>query len=128
MAHWAEVDENGLVLRVTVGSNDELDEGYQWIIDNLGGVWIKTSYNTRGNVHYGANGEPDDGEPLHKNYAGIGYKFDGVGFIPPQPFPSWTLDLDTYLWQPPVPMPESNGTFYKWDEDTLEWVETIAGD
>ena len=48
MAHWAEIDENSVVLRVTVGSNEAPDEGYQWLIDNLGGTWIKTSYN--GNI------------------------------------------------------------------------------
>jgi hypothetical protein len=45
MAHWAEIDENSIVLRVTVGNNDEPDEGYQWLIDNLGGTWIQCSYN-----------------------------------------------------------------------------------
>ena len=50
MAHWAEIDENNIVLRVTVGSNDDPDEGYQWLIDNLGGTWIKTSYNAATNV------------------------------------------------------------------------------
>lgn len=46
MAHWAELDENNVVLRVTVGDNDFPDEGYQWLIDNLGGTWVKTSYNS----------------------------------------------------------------------------------
>ena len=45
MSHWAEIDENNIVLRVTVGDNNEPDEGYQWLLDNLGGRWIKTSYN-----------------------------------------------------------------------------------
>ena len=47
MAHWAEIDKKNIVVRVTVGSNDEPDEGYQWLIDNLGGTWIKTSYNAK---------------------------------------------------------------------------------
>lgn len=128
MAHWAELDENNIVIRVLIGSNDELDEGYQWLIDNFGGTWVKTSYNTRGNVHYDSDGKPDGGEPLHKNYAGIGYKFDNVGFIPPQPFPSWILDLETYLWQPPTPRPEENDKYYEWNENNLEWVEIIVGD
>jgi hypothetical protein len=45
MAHWAEIDDNNIVVRVTVGSNDEPDEGYQWLIDNLGGTWVQCSYN-----------------------------------------------------------------------------------
>ena len=63
MAHWAEIDEDNIVIRVIVGNNDHPDEGYQWILDNLGGTWLKTSYNTRGNVHI--NGE----EPLRKKFA-----------------------------------------------------------
>ena len=50
MSHWAEIDKNNIVLRVTVGDNNDPagDEGYQWLIDNVGGTWIKTSYN--GNI------------------------------------------------------------------------------
>ena len=87
MAHWAEIDENNVVTRVLVGSNDEPDEGYQWLVDNLGGTWAKTSYN--GNTR--------------KNYAGIGFTYDEVrdAFIPPQPSPDWVLDEDTCLWVDP---------------------------
>ena len=45
MSHWAELDKNNKVIRVTVGNNSDPDEGYQWLIDNLGGTWIQTSYN-----------------------------------------------------------------------------------
>jgi len=96
MAHWAEIDENSIVLRVLVGSNDEPDEGYQWLIDNLGGTWIKTSYNTFGGVH--AFG----GEPLRKNYAGAGMIYDPIrdAFIPPKPEEegNWVLDENTCQW------------------------------
>ena len=95
MAHWAEIDKNNIVLRVTVGSNDEPDEGYQWLIDNLGGTWIKTSYNTIAGVH--ALG----GTPLRKNYAGIGYRYNEEldAFIPPKPeIGNWELNEDTCLW------------------------------
>ena len=98
MAHWAEIDENNIVLRVTVGSNDEPDEGYQWLIDNLGGTWVKTSYNTNGGVH--ALG----GTPLRKNYAGIGYTYDSTrdAFIAPKPViedKEFVLNEDTCLWE-----------------------------
>lgn len=85
MAHWAEIDENNIVLRVTVGNNNSPDEGYQWLIDNLGGTWIKTSYN--GNIR--------------KNYAGIGYTYDEVrdAFIPPKPEGNWILNEDTCNWE-----------------------------
>lgn len=102
MAHWAKV-ENGIVTQVTVGSNEDHDEGYQWLIDNLGGTWIKTSYNTYGGVH--ATG----GAPLRKNYAGIGFTYDSTrdAFIAPKPEEytddkgvthTFTLDEDTCLW------------------------------
>lgn len=107
MAHWAELNENNVVLRVLVGDNNDPngDEGYQWLIDNLGGRWIKTSYNNR----------------IRKQYAGIGFIYDPDAdvFIAPQPFPSWTLDAN-YDWQPPKPMP--NKGLWRWDEDAQEWV------
>jgi hypothetical protein len=109
MSHWAEIDETKKVIRVVVGPNDEPDEGYQWLIDNLGGNWIKTSYNTYGGVHILG------GTPFRKNYAGIGFSYDSTrdAFIPPMPpttIPdpeneggtkevSWTLNEDTCNWE-----------------------------
>jgi hypothetical protein len=98
MAHWAELDENNYVIRITVGDNNDPngDEGYQWIIDNLGGRWIKTSYNTIGGVH------TDGGTPLRKNYAGVGYTYDPIrdAFIPPKPEEGdWILNEETCLWE-----------------------------
>jgi hypothetical protein len=101
MAHWAEVNEKNVVVRVTIGSNDELDEGYQWLIDNLGGRWIQTSYNTIGGEHLLG------GKPLRKNYAGIGYVYDPIrdAFIPPKPENidgiEFILNEDTCLWELP---------------------------
>jgi hypothetical protein len=116
MSHWAEIDNTNTVLRVLVGDNNDPagDEGYQWLIDNLGGTWVQTSYNTHGGVH------TQGGTPLHKNYAGIGYTFDGTGFAAPQPYASWVLDEETYLWQSPVAMPE-DGNLYTWNEETTSW-------
>lgn len=120
MAHWAELDENNIVVRVTVGDNNEPDEGYQWLIDNLGGTWKKTSYNTVAGVH--ANG----GTPFRKNYAGIGMHYDEGrdAFIAPKPFESWSFDEDTCQWKAPTPMP-TDDKLYTWDEDTLSWIEII---
>ena len=120
MAHWAEVDADGKVLRVTVGSNSTPDEGHQWLIDNLGGTWIKTSYNTRGGIHYGSDGQPDGEPQLNYNYAGPGLFWDGIGFYAPQPYPSWTLDKTTYLWVAPISMP-TDGDRYEWNETTKSW-------
>ena len=88
MSHWAEVDENNIVLRITVGDNNDPagDEGYQWLLDNLGGRWIKTSYNN--NIRY--------------NYAGIGYVYDPDrdAFIPPKAncHPEETLNESICIW------------------------------
>jgi hypothetical protein len=107
MAHWAEIDENNLVVRVLVGSNEDPDEGYQWLIDNLGGRWIKTSYNTLGGVH------TTGGTPLRKNFAGEGYIYDEQrdAFIPPQP-----EQKETLLGKPIV---------YDLDENTCTWLKRV---
>lgn len=73
MSHWAELDESNKVIRVLVGDNNDSngDEGYQWLLDNLGGTWVKTSYN--GTIRY--------------NFAGAGFTYDSIddAFIAPMP-------------------------------------------
>ena len=115
MAHWAEVNKNNIVTRVTVGNNNESDEGYQWLVDNLGGTWLKTSYNTYGNSH------SMGGAPFRGNYAGIGFKYreDLDAFIPPKPYDSWVLNEDTCLWEAPLVYP---GGQYSWSEEETTWV------
>ena len=110
MAHYAKV-ESGVVTQVIVADSQ------QWCEANLGGTWVQTSYNTHGGVN-----SRDGGTSLHKNYAGIGYTFDGIGFAAPQPYPSWTKNSETYLWSAPTPMPVDDKR-YTWDEATLAWVE-----
>ena len=121
MSHFAELNENNVVLRVLVCDNDDPndDEGYQWLIDNLGGRWVQTSYNTQGGVHRLG------GTPLRKNYAGIGYTYDVSkdAFIPPKPYSSWTLNETTYQWEAPIARPPDDGKIYAWDEATTNWVE-----
>ena len=107
MAHFAQI-ENGIVTQVIVADTQ------QWCETNLGGTWVQTSYNTHAGVH------TLGGTPLYKNYAGIGYSFDGTGFAAPQPFPSWALNKDTYVWEAPTPMP-NDGKAYQWDEADLNW-------
>lgn len=111
MAHFAELDSDNTVIRVIVADTKE------WCENNLGGTWVQTSYNTFG-------GEHPEGRPLHKNYAGIGYKFDGVGFHAPQPYPSWILNQDTYLWEAPVAYPTDDEK-YVWDESIGNWVKPL---
>ena len=117
MAHFAEIDENDIVLRIIVVSNDEiLDEegvetesiGQQFCTDLLGGTWVQCSYNSN----------------IRGRYARIGdtYDSDLDLFILPKPFPSWSLAEDTGGWEPPTPYIVG----YIWDEDTLSWVKPDA--
>jgi len=115
MSHWAEIDSNNIVTRVLVGDNNDPagDEGYQWLLDNLGGTWVKTSYNAN----------------IRKNYAGIGYSYDSVldAFIPPKPFESWVLNEETCQWDAPKPRPDSiDGEMWLWNETNLDW-EIVNG-
>lgn len=106
MSHFAELDENNIVLRVLVGDNDLPNEGYDWFVENLGGTWIQTSYNSN----------------FRNKFAGIGdaYLPEYDVFVIPKPFESWTLNTDTFIWEPPVPYPEDGG-IYNWNEDTQSW-------
>jgi len=118
MAHFAKLDENNVVVFVTVG-RDEDDGKEAELSARTGDVYKQTSYNTAGGVH------SLGGTPFRKNFAGIGYIYDEQrdAFIPPQPYPSWTLDDDAN-WQPPVAMP-TDGKMYSWDEQTQQWVESV---
>lgn len=132
MSHWAELDSNNEVVRVLVGDNNDPagDEGYQWLIDNLGGTWVKTSYNAvAGKRRNPETGEMTEEPGFRKNYAGIGYTYDAQrdAFIPPKPFNSWILNEDTCIWDAPIPKPETaegpDAKFYVWDEELLNWIE-----
>lgn len=121
MAHFVEVNDDGIVLRGIVVANkdtatptgEEVESiGVEFCKKLLGGIWKQTSYNN--NIRY--------------NYAGIGYRYDEEkdAFIAPQPFPSWKLDEDM-RWEAPVEMP-TDGGFYRWDEETTSWVKQEEND
>lgn len=109
MSHWAELDDDNKVIRVLVGDNNDPngDEGYQWLLDNLGGTWVQTSYNAS----------------MRYNFAGIGFTYDpdADAFIAPQPYPSWLLDQN-FIWQAPKPKPTDGN--WIWDETLGDWVES----
>ena len=120
MAHFAEIDENNVVLRVLVVPNDEEHRGQEFLAQdlNLGGTWLQTSYN----------------DNMRKQYAGVGYTYDSVAdeFVTPQPYPSWTLNADND-WVPPVARPEGedvipDGPVWTiWDEEKQNWRDALSG-
>lgn len=121
MAHFAQLDNNNIVMQVIVVHNNELledgieieERGIDFCKSLFGSdtYWKQTSYN--GN--------------FRKNYAGIGFSYDFQrdAFIPPQPFPSWILDENTCRWQSPIPYPD-DGKIYYWDESQQTWVEGVT--
>ena len=115
MSHFAEV-KNGIVTQVIVAEQDFINT-----LPNPN-EWIQTSYNTRENVHYGQNNEPDGGVALRGNYAGIDYIYDAQNdvFYPPKPMPSWVLNTLKWKWVPPTVYPD-DGKDYIWNESTVSW-------
>jgi hypothetical protein len=126
MSHFAKLDENNIVIFVTVGRQED-DGKEQELCDRTGDVYRQTSYNTRGGVHYDpVTNQPsfDQSKAFRKNYAGLGYTYDETrdAFIPPQPYPSWILNEFSCLWDAPVPYPH-DGKKYQWSEDDQIWLK-----
>lgn len=120
MAHFAELDANNVVIRViVVGNNDTSDAngvekeyiGAAFCEKLFGGNWKQTSYN--GN--------------FRKRYAGVGFTYNENldAFIPPKPYPSWTLNETTADWEAPIPPPDLSSP-HIWNEETQSWVPSIA--
>ena len=120
MAHFAELDNNNIVLRVLVVADADTAGpdgveveaiGTQFCTDLLGGVWIQTSYN----------------DTMRTRFAGAGYTYDPHRdvFLTPRPYTSWTLDSETTEWMPPTPYPDvpEGDPFYGWHELTTSWIE-----
>ena len=106
MAHFAQLDDNNVVLQVIVVSDEHEATGEQWCHDFAGGRWKQTSYNSR----------------IRKNYAGPGFTYDESrdAFIPPKAYPSWTLNEETCQWQAPNPKPDLGN--YVWVESEQQWI------
>ena len=126
MAHFAKLDQNNVVVFVTVGRDEDNGKEDQ-LTARTGDVYKQTSYNTRGGVYYDpTTNEPsvDQSKAFRKNYAGLGYTYDydRDAFIPPKPFNRWVLNETSCLWEVPVPMP-TDGKRYTWNEETVSWVE-----
>lgn len=128
MAHFAELDGNGVVIRVIVvdnkdtankQGNEEEQIGIDYLTELYGhDNWKQTSYNSYAGKHARQK------TPLRKNFAGKGYKYDGAknAFIPPRPHASWKVKDSTGLWEPPKAYPK-DGNDYEWDEDSLSWIK-----
>tara|TARA_B000000557_G_scaffold77427_1_gene62019 strand:+ start:431 stop:832 length:402 start_codon:yes stop_codon:yes gene_type:complete len=122
MAHYAKV-LNGEVINTIVAEANF----FETFVDDSPGEWIQTSYNMYGGVYFDSNNNPAsnqsviNGDPARerKNYATAGYLYDGIGFYSPQPYPSWTLNKSTYLWEPPLTKP-NDGKVYSWDESAYQ--------
>ena len=119
MAHFAKV-RDGVVVDVIVAEPEFFDT----FVDDSAGTWIQTSYNTRGGKHYDQDGNEsaDQSKALRKNYAGVGFLYDHAldAFMPPKPYPSWTLDENTCWWVAPVAYPEDDNE-YEWNETNQTW-------
>tara|TARA_R110001632_G_C11059967_1_gene385776 strand:- start:45 stop:434 length:390 start_codon:yes stop_codon:yes gene_type:complete len=124
MAHFAKVID-GKVTKVIVADQEFIDN----LVEVEAGLWVQTSYNTMGGVHYEQNSElsfetpsADQSKALRKNYAGIGYTYDETkdAFYAPQPYPSWTLNETTCRWEAPTAYP-TDGQTYNWNEETTTW-------
>ena len=116
MAHFAELDNNNVVLRVVVVGNDcvpsdEHVDGETWCINFFnGGIWKQTSYNHN----------------FRKQYAGKGDVYDPAKnkFLTPQPFASWSLDANDD-WEAPVTYPtDTTDKIISWDEAGQKWTAT----
>jgi hypothetical protein len=145
MAHFAELDENNIVLNLHVVNNnaignsefpDSEEAGIEFLQRIFGEdkIFKQYSYNTRKNVHYGDDGQPDGKPAFRKNIAKIGGLYDESrdAFVEKQPFPSWTFSETTYTWEPPVEQPpceEDDGAVlcYGWNEEQQTWVKLALG-
>lgn len=121
MAHYAKIVD-GKVVSVIVAE----ESFFSTFVDNSPGAWLQTSYNTRGGIHCGPDGQPDGGVALRANFAGIGFTYDHQNdvFYAPRPFDSWLISGPDWVWKAPVSAP-NDGNQYNWDELTLNWVEAI---
>lgn len=125
MAYYAELDNNNVVTKIRTGASEEVVDLERIYTERFGKVHKRTSYNTRGGIHYDQEtNEPsaDQSKAFRKNYAGVGFTYDETrdAFIPPQPYPSWVINEESCLWESPVPYP-NDGNIYNWNEETQTW-------
>lgn len=126
MAHYAKLKKDNVVEQVVVVNSVSVDEDDEHKVNEyleeigMPGTWKKCSYNTIRGVHM------QNGIPFRGNYPGAGmiYDEDNDIFINPQPYPSWTLNVQTASWEPPTPMPETDGSWI-WNENLQIWKQIL---
>lgn len=114
MAHFAQIDDNNIVVQVLVVPDEQQHRGQDYLANDLmlGGRWVQTSYNSN----------------MRGMFAGIGYTYNEELdiFLPPQPFPSWVINTEFGYWEAPIPRPEDTpGNVNIWDEDILQWRQEV---
>lgn len=137
MAHFAQINEDGIVIDIMKINDDYENDGQDYInnVCMIPGRWIKTSYNTIGNTH------KYDGIPFRGNYATLGGTYDEERdvFLNKKLHPSMTLNEENYQWEYAVPLPDKivlpsekiltdvpgriivKGCDYVWDENIINW-------
>ena len=110
MAHFAQIDENNIVINILVVPDEQQHRGEEYLSQDLGlgGRWIQTSYNNN----------------IRKVFAGLGYIYNEEldVFLAPQPYPSWVIDPIQQVWVSPTPRPEPiEGKVHIWEEETQSW-------
>jgi hypothetical protein len=130
MAYYAELDKENKVVSVKTASDEDSFHGEYVFTISTGKRHVRTSYNTRGGIHYDqfGNASTDQSKAFRKNAAGVGFTYDQErdAFVPPSPFESWILNQETCLWDAPVPKPEVEGKTFIWNEETTSWKEVTA--
>jgi len=146
MAHFAELDDNNIVVNLHRVENEALGDlpypesepvGIEFLRDLLGADknFKQYSYNMRAGVHYNSDGTPSGQTGFRKNIAAIGGKYDATrdAFVQARPYASWTFDETKCIWEAPTPQPPCEGegsdrVCYAWDENQKKWIKSSLGD
>ena len=118
MAHFAILDNLNKVTQVIVVNNEVITDGDGVEQEQLGVDFLTGLYGS------GDYKQTSISNSFRKNYAGIGFTYDSTrnAFLSVQPYPSWTLNETSCIWEAPVAIPD-DGKFYDWDEATTSWKE-----
>lgn len=117
MAHFAQLDENNIVVHVSVLADENCQDEFGFEQESIGISFLKQVHGENTNwkqTSYNSN--------IRKKFAGIGDTYDSErdAFISPKPYASWSLNEETCDWEAPSPRPEGN---YLWNEESQTWVD-----